>query len=101
MADSQNRNGPPPPRAEKPWQPEPKQYAARDAACDAFIVEHFEHFEHSYHNSMVIAAIKDGFNAGWAARKQADYEIVLGIRKRLDKRSAIPDTLFPTTGELP
>lgn len=92
MADNQNRNGPPHPRAEKPWQPkpEPERDAACDAACDAFIAKEFAH---SYHNSMVIAAIKDGFDAGWAARKDAQH-------KSLDKRFAIPDTLFPTTGEL-
>lgn len=104
-----NRAGPPTPRtdlryhgasAEPRLSPEPHTpapYAERDEFCRNFLLE--GRFTNRY-NSMVIAAIKDGFNAGWAARKQAEYNLVVGQKKSVDKRHAIPDTLFPTTGEM-
>jgi hypothetical protein len=58
---------------------EAEQYAARDAAWQAHYTEH--HMENRYHNSMVIAATHDGFNAGWAARKKIDHEMAWGLDK--------------------
>jgi len=71
-----DRVGPPAPRNE-PWRmpvpPLPEQpgrtpvpvRSARDEACSRFIVE--AHYANRY-NSVVVAAIKDGFAAGWDAR---------------------------------
>lgn len=53
---------------------EAQQYAKRDAAWQAYYAEH--HLENRGHNSMVVAAIHDGFNTGWEARKRiVDYAL--------------------------
>lgn len=76
--------------------------ALRDAACNEFIAK--MHYDNRY-NSIIVAAIKDGFNAGWEARKTAQYAELVNHdadrEKKLVDRCAVPgDTLFPTTGEL-
>lgn len=58
-----------------------EQYAVRDAAWQAYYTEYKLS---TRYNSVVIGAIHDAFDGGWAARKKADYEMVF----RLDKPKA-------------
>lgn len=91
-----DRLGPPNPRNE-PWRqpvpPLPEQPGrlpvpardARDKACRAFIRQ--ARYDNRY-NSVVIAAIKDGFAAGWNAALAVEP-----VPDKLDTGS-----LFPTMG---
>lgn len=58
---------------------EAEQYAKRGAAWQAYYAEHELH--NRGHNSMVVAAIHDAFDAGWAARKKTEYDMAFGLDK--------------------
>lgn len=76
---------PPSPLPEQPGRTVVPPRSARDAACSAFIAE--ARYDNRY-NSIVIAAIKDGFCHGWNARDAVNQE-----PEKLDDGS-----LFPTMG---
>lgn len=62
------------PAAAKMKQAVAGQYVARDKACKAFL-------EARGINASLFSLIGDAFNAGWAARKSAQYDSLLDKRK--------------------
>lgn len=94
------RAGPPTPRAE-PYRDtshaanaltfggDPEMHLARNAACREYMRTESLSMEHGRE--------VNAFNAGWAARKRAEYGSMI---KEVDKRPAPVATLFPTNAEL-
>lgn len=95
MAD---RAGPPTPRPGAPWPGthEPKQYAARDAACREWV----ERIYGSLISQRERLMAETAFCAGWSARKAADLAIAKSFRETLDRHRAPVATMFPTEAEL-
>lgn len=70
-------------------------YAKRDEAWRRrFLAETYS----SYH-ALVVAALHDAFNAGWEARKVAEYSQIVN-HAGIDKARLPVATLFPTEAEL-
>lgn len=75
-----DRAGPPTPRSEAPYVPEPTDSmldsarAKRDEAWRAFFVAN----NLRLCDGAWVAAVHDGFNGGWEARKAAQYREIMG-----------------------
>lgn len=97
------RAGPPTPRPSEPYRDtshaagaltfggDPEMHIARNAAYREWLQAQTSDF------LTTIGSIRAAFEAGWAARKRAEYGSMI---KEVDKRPAPVATLFPTDAEL-
>jgi hypothetical protein len=59
-----------------------KQYGKRDAAFEAYVIGSLNHIGYIQASPKAASVVRATFNAGWEARKRAEYETMIETAQR-------------------
>jgi hypothetical protein len=79
-----------------------KQYEKRDAAFEAYVIGSLNHIGYIQASPKAASVVRATFNAGWEARKRAEYETMIETAQREPDEDTLDreDALEAATGPL-